>query len=484
MTRPAGPSIPLLALVSAILAACGSSEPEDRVVIMGLDGLDRVQLERMMAEGELPNFQRLRAEGAMADLAVPKPVLSPIVWTTLASGYPGELHGIGGWTSAQGRTFTGADVRTLRLWDVASQQGVASVVSGYLMTWPASPVPGAMLSDRFAWSFPMNKDPSDPTIAMSEEQHAGQDDLIQPPSLAERARQLQPDAEALADHRLAYQIDEYDGPFHPWPRDALHLAFWADQWEAPAWGAEGRPRLGMMHLVLADQVSHLYWAFSDPYSRRILRQQPEARSLSAADDRALHSGRRLAPYSEGLLTPEQLEAGSRWVPDAYRALDDALGEVMERVDPADTTLLVLSDHGFQASSARPELNGGHRVPAVLMAWGNRVKAGVDDPDASVFDVAPTVARLLGLPGARDHTGQPLEALFELPEAVEPLDTWLLPRVALDLDGGPRTAEEERLMTQLEALGYVDSLGAPILGASRQQGQATQATRPLPPSDHE
>lgn len=451
-----------------------------------MDGLDRLLLEELVSQGELPHFARILSEGATADLDVAPPVLSPIVWTTLASGYEGEVHGIGGWTSAAGRSFTSADVRTLRLWDVASKEGVASVVSGYLMTWPASPVPGALLSDRFALSFPMNKDPEDPTVAMSEASLAERGDLVQPPHLEARARELQDqELDALAEHPLAYQLEEYEGPFHPWRRDALHLAFWADQWDRPAWGTGGRARLGLVHLVLADQVSHVYWPFQDPTARRLMRADPEVRMRAAAADRARHSGRRAAPWSEEPLTPAQIEEGARWVPDAYRALDAALGEVLARIDPTDTTLLVLSDHGFQASTARPVLNGGHRVPAVLIAWGNRVRAGVDEPGASALDVAPTVARLLQLPGATDHAGAPLETLFELPPAPEPLETWVLPRVALDLDAGPRTAEEELLMGQLEALGYVDELGAPILGASRErsrQGRPGDNRRPAPPAD--
>ena len=459
-----------LGVLAAGLAACGAGNADDRVVVLGLDGLDRLMVEALVEEGRLPAFARLQAEGAMADLDVSGPVLSPIVWTTMASGYPGELHGIGGWTTESGRSFTSADVRAHRLWDVASAASQPSVVSGYLMTWPASPVPGAMLSDRFAWAFPMNKDPSDPTVALARRTHEAMEALVQPAALAEGARALQPTADELAGHPLSYQLQAYSGPFHPLPRDLLHLRFWQAHWDAPAWGTGTRPRLGMMHLVLADQVSHIYWPFQDPEVQRTLRMDPEARMRSAAQDRAEATGRRAAPYSQAPITPEEVAEAARWVPDAYEALDAVLAQVMEEIDPADTTLVVVSDHGFQSSRSRPVLNGGHRVPAVLYAWGHRVRAGAEEPDGHVLDVAPTLLSLLSLPLARDFTGAPLEGLFELPPAPEPVGSWRLDGPSLDLAAGPQSPHEEALLDQLQALGYVDALGAPLLGASRHRGR--------------
>jgi len=452
------------------LAACGPGSADDRVVVLGLDGLDRLMVEAMIEEGRLPAFARLLSEGATADLDVSGPVLSPIIWTSMASGYPGEIHGIGGWTTGAGRTFTSADVRAHRLWDVASAASQPSVVSGYLMTWPASPVPGAVLSDRFAWAFPMNKDPSDPTLALARRSHQQMEALVQPAALAEGARALQPTPAELDDHALSYQVDAYGGPFHPLSRDLLHLRFWQTHWDAPAWGTSTRPRLGMMHLVLADQVSHIYWPFQDPAVQRTLRTEPNARMKAAAEDRAESTGRRASPYSQAPITAAQIAEAARWVPDAYEALDSVLAEVMGDIDPTDTTLVVVSDHGFQSSRSRPVLNGGHRVPAVLFAWGHRVKAGAEDPDGHVLDVAPTLLSLLGLPLAQDFTGAPLDGLFDLPPPAETVPTWRLDRPSLDLAAGPQSPHEAALLDQLEALGYVDALGAPLLGASRARGR--------------
>ncbi|HNC95707.1 MAG TPA: alkaline phosphatase family protein, partial [Myxococcota bacterium] len=79
-----------------LLLACQT--PPSRVVIVGMDGLEYSLLDRMIEQGELPAFRAMMTDGARGELQIPAPVMAPIVWTTLATGYPPEVHGIGGWT--------------------------------------------------------------------------------------------------------------------------------------------------------------------------------------------------------------------------------------------------------------------------------------------------------------------------------------------------------------------------------------------------
>jgi hypothetical protein len=56
-----------------------------RVLLIGIDGADPAILERLMDEGRLSTFARLRREGAYGRLRSREPLLSPIVWTTIAT---------------------------------------------------------------------------------------------------------------------------------------------------------------------------------------------------------------------------------------------------------------------------------------------------------------------------------------------------------------------------------------------------------------
>jgi len=57
-----------------------------RVVILGLDGLAPELCQKHMANGKLPNFARLRKKGCFKKLATTFPALSPVAWSTFATG--------------------------------------------------------------------------------------------------------------------------------------------------------------------------------------------------------------------------------------------------------------------------------------------------------------------------------------------------------------------------------------------------------------
>ena len=58
----------------------------ERVVILGLDGLDPVLTERFMAEGLLPHFERLARGGSYGRLGTTLPAESPVAWSSFQTG--------------------------------------------------------------------------------------------------------------------------------------------------------------------------------------------------------------------------------------------------------------------------------------------------------------------------------------------------------------------------------------------------------------
>ena len=63
-----------------------------RLIFLGLDGLDPGLLERYMGEGKLPNFARLRQMGGFTRLRTTFPALSPVAWSTFATGVNPARH--------------------------------------------------------------------------------------------------------------------------------------------------------------------------------------------------------------------------------------------------------------------------------------------------------------------------------------------------------------------------------------------------------
>lgn len=79
-----------------VLAACEQPAPdvEQRLIILGFDGMDPHLAQSWMDDGSLPNFSELAAKGIFRPLATSNPPQSPVAWSGFATGLtPGE-HGI------------------------------------------------------------------------------------------------------------------------------------------------------------------------------------------------------------------------------------------------------------------------------------------------------------------------------------------------------------------------------------------------------
>lgn len=82
-------------LLSLALLGCGRAKPElPRVLMIGMDGMDPVLLQRYMDEGKLPNFKKLAERGSFKPLATSMPPQSPVAWSNVISGCDPGTHEI------------------------------------------------------------------------------------------------------------------------------------------------------------------------------------------------------------------------------------------------------------------------------------------------------------------------------------------------------------------------------------------------------
>jgi len=73
----------------------GKARPKvKRFVILGLDGFDPGLARRFAAEGRMPNFEKLAAEGCFHDLETAYPSISPVAWSSFATGVDASRHNI------------------------------------------------------------------------------------------------------------------------------------------------------------------------------------------------------------------------------------------------------------------------------------------------------------------------------------------------------------------------------------------------------
>ena len=125
-----------------------------RVLLIGWDAADWRTITPMMDAGEMPALQGLVERGVMGNLATLDPPLSPMLWTSIATGHTADRHGILHFVQpapdGKGiRPIQGSSRKVKALWNILSQNGLRSNVVGWWPSHPAEPIHGAMVSNAF-----------------------------------------------------------------------------------------------------------------------------------------------------------------------------------------------------------------------------------------------------------------------------------------------------------------------------------------------
>ena len=393
----------VLALVLGSCRGCGDT---GRVLVLGLDGLDPQVIDLLLSEGELPHFAELRGQGAYAPLRSMRPLLSPIIWTTVATGKTPDQHGIGHFVA---RAASGdelpvtSDLRQVEaLWTIASAADRSVATVGWWATWPPEAVNGYVVSDHVGYHFLFEE-------GLASRLDEGSEAVTYPPELLDR--------------------------FTPMLRKPWDLGF-----EELANYVDVSPSELTEELDFGQDLDHFRWALATAQNYRDIglalwrEEQPDLELVYIEGvDSSSHLFGHLfrAEGLQGELEEQRLRYG-RAVEQMYHFADELLGEYLENLDE-DTTLVVLSDHGFRlgdlhddpsrARDLRRVSERFHREHGILYLYGNKVRPGVRLKDPSILDIAPTVLSLLGLPAGRDMPGRVLEEGLVRPSVPERLASW-------------------------------------------------------------
>src|SRR5262245_21938110 len=115
-------------LATAVIVWTTRSERNIPILLVGLDGADWDVIRPMIRAGRLPNLHNLSEEGASGDLLSEPPLLSPILWTTIATGKPPTQHGITSFVVDRKGTEGGAlpvqstERKCRALWNISSER--------------------------------------------------------------------------------------------------------------------------------------------------------------------------------------------------------------------------------------------------------------------------------------------------------------------------------------------------------------------------
>lgn len=129
-----------------------------RVMVLGFDGADPVFTEKLIAEGKLPNFKKMKEMGVVTEMngmIGALPTITPPCWATMATGaWPGT-HGITCfWNHTIGNDFDELDngwnsqqCEAEFIWDAYAKAGKKSIVFNYPTAYPKTSDENVILVD-------------------------------------------------------------------------------------------------------------------------------------------------------------------------------------------------------------------------------------------------------------------------------------------------------------------------------------------------
>ncbi|WP_165068196.1 alkaline phosphatase family protein [Paludisphaera rhizosphaerae] len=410
-----------------------------KVLLIGWDAADWKFINPLLDAGLMPNLSRLVEGGVIGNLASLRPCLSPILWTSIATGKTADKHGISGFVEpipdgAGVRPSTSTSRTTKALWNMLSQSGLDCVVVNWYASHPAEPIRGVCVSDRFFDGLPTRPGELWPVTAGA----------VHPESLIPKLADCRMHPAELSPPDLSRLIPEID---------RIDLAADPRPWRL----AEVVTRTVSIHSVATTLMEAEPWDF-----------------LAVYYDGLDVAGHRFMPYHPPRMATVAENDFRRYqgvMRELYLFHDEMLGTLLDLAGDEATVLLV-SDHGFHCDHLRPSGPAGsveedaaawHRHYGVLAMRGPGILADERIYGATLLDVAPTVLHQFGLPVGRDMDGRPLLQAMERPSPSFPMiPSW--DRLPGDDGRHPADARQTKLespaaLKQLIALGYLPAATA-------------------------
>lgn len=360
-------------------------------MVVGIDGAEWAVLTPLLERGKLPNLAGLIDSGAACGLRSLEPKQkSPVIWTTIATGKYPEKHGISDYVDpAAGRLLT-SNVRTARtFWDVLGEDGRRVTVVGWLVSWPAEPLNGYVVTDYFR--YPPKPDRPPP------------ERLTYPDELLGEIEPLRVNPEAISDDDVARFVD----------LDRVLSSEDAQRLPVPEMLAEMRGisaverMIGSLRDFMAGDRTFLGVA------RHLMARRPTEVTviyLRGVDSTSHKFWPAAHPGGVGFEVSRS-EAGvfGNTLERYYEYADEMLGELVAAFGDGGT-VIVCSDHGFEGPKPgqRPGGIRDHGPVGVLVMAGEDIRPGIRIPERRVEDIAPTILALYGLPVGDDMDGSVVE----------------------------------------------------------------------------
>jgi predicted AlkP superfamily phosphohydrolase/phosphomutase/Tfp pilus assembly protein PilF len=401
-----------------------------RVAVFAIEGADWELLSELADDDRIPNIKALTRGGVTGSVQTIQPTVPPMLWTTVATGLSPDRHGVIDFLD-HARNNAPVDAFTRRapaVWDISEAFARHSMVVNWWTAWP----------------------PAADGIVMYDSPLQDVRNAVSPPSLASRVQQLEVPVSTVGYDQVRRFLNisaaEYEAGIKAGPSSPVSVMrnvlakTWSDHRVAMNLYREQSPLLFMMDFEGTDAVNHLFAPYHPPQR----------------EDIGDESYRKYWPA----------------VSNYYAEVDRLLGEWMS-ILPDDTTVMIVSSHGFRWGKNRPRSmpSGGaalsdHRNPGIFIAYGNHVAANRGTHALSVYDVTPTILAILGLPQSTEMPGHVATWAFR---DITPVQTVRVVSYSEFVSDRPRaipaTADPNGYRAELQAIGHLtdpNRVVAPLL----------------------
>ncbi|MFH1511277.1 MAG: alkaline phosphatase family protein [Candidatus Woesearchaeota archaeon] len=370
---------------------------ETRVYLLLIDAADPQIINYLIDKGQLPNFKRLKEEGAYGELqsfAVPVPygreILSPPVIATILTGRIPEEHGMVSHIFTRGGPdyyYPFKDMPVPSLWNIANYYNKTVGIVGLHGAFPVEHVNGFVVSGEYMMK------------------HIGEDSV----GLLDRIRldYAFPDKELLFPKNLESEIahnlppirktkEEFDkyGFNYDFPRDT-------EDWYIRVYNNTLRDEPERIELQIAYEVAQsnrtAFFAFADDFNRMTI---SNCLYRMYNPDLFIEYLPSLDYFSNLYHTYEYTNYSnlSSLMFQYYKFYDEHIGRIMDEISNM-SVFIVISDHGALNLQHASEYSftGMRRDKGILFIFGNKTHNKKIITNVSVYIIAPTVLHTLGLP---------------------------------------------------------------------------------------
>jgi predicted AlkP superfamily phosphohydrolase/phosphomutase/tetratricopeptide (TPR) repeat protein len=361
-----------------------------KVLLIGWDAADWEMIDPLLQSGQMPALAQLINRGVRGNLATLQPVLSPMLWTSIATGKRADRHGICGFTEPMTDAAGIGPVRSTSrkckaIWNILSQNRLKSNFVGWFATNPAEPIDGVMVTDQF--------------LISPESQLAN---MVHPSKLARSMAALRLSVDDITTEDLL--------PFIP---RLAEIDLNSDR--RPLKLARRLAKVASVQTIATALIQSEPWNLMGIYYDGI--------------DQFGHEFMPYHPPQIAAVSERDFELYQHVMTGCYRFHDMMLHALLQYVDEQ-TTVILVSDHGYECGHRRPPPDEAHRNPeACHRGFGIACLKGPDIKEnerlygASILDVTPTILTLLGLPVGGDMDGRPWLEVFREPVKLQRIFGW-------------------------------------------------------------